>query len=126
MANNNKRPIFLNIARIHLPVTAVLSIAHRLTGLLMVLLIPVGIYILDLSLRDAADYQQVISWLDTSWMRTILILTIWFIAHHFFSGVRYLLLDIDIGIEAAASRKTAWLAILAGGVTMFIGAWVLL
>lgn len=109
-----------------MPVTAVVSIAHRLTGLLLFLLIPVAIYLLDLSLRSAAGYQQVLTWFDSALVRSILILTVWFMAHHFFAGIRYLLLDIDIGIEAAASRKTAWLATICGVIVMFLSALALL
>lgn len=125
MANNNKRPVFLNLARIHFPVTAVLSIAHRLTGLLLFLLIPLVIWLLQLSLHDVHGYHQVLEWSRSSLARPFLILALWFLAHHFFAGLRYLLLDIDIGIEPAASRRGAWIVIVAGIVTMLIAAVVL-
>jgi succinate dehydrogenase / fumarate reductase cytochrome b subunit len=34
--------------------------------------------------------------------------------HHFLAGIRYLLLDIDIGVDKPVYRQTAW-AVLAGG-----------
>ena len=54
-----QRPVFLNLLRIRQPVTAVLSILHRITGVLMVLLLPGLIYLLDLSLRGPAQFDQV-------------------------------------------------------------------
>ena len=118
MANNNKRPVFLNLARIHFPVTAVISIAHRLTGLLLFLLIPVSIGLWQMSLRDANGYEQVLAWFRSPPLRSVLILAVWVLTHHFFAGLRYLLIDIDNGIEPAAGRRGAWVAIVAGIVAM--------
>lgn len=118
MANNNKRPVFLNLARIHFPVTAVISIAHRLTGLLLFLLIPVLIWLWQISLRDIDGYEQVLEWFRSPPFRSVLILSVWVLTHHFFAGLRYLLIDIDIGIEPASSRRGAWIAIAAGIFTM--------
>jgi succinate dehydrogenase / fumarate reductase cytochrome b subunit len=115
MANNNiKRPVFLNLFRIHLPVTAVLSLAHRGTGVILFLLIPGLIYLLGLSLEGPQGYEQVLSLVQHPVGRSIFILITWFLAHHLFAGIRYLLLDIDIGIDAAHSRRSAWLVIVAG------------
>ena len=124
--NNNKRPVFLNLFRIHLPVTAVLSLAHRGTGVLLFLLIPGVIYLLGLSLQSAQGYQQVLALVQHPLGRSIFILITWFLTHHLFAGIRYLLLDIDIGVDAAVSRRSAWLVLAAGIIVMLITAVVVL
>ena len=50
MATTAKRPVFLNLIAIRLPVAGVMSIVHRITGVLMTLAVPALIYLLDLSL----------------------------------------------------------------------------
>jgi len=124
--NNNNRPVFLNLFRIHLPVTAVLSLAHRGTGVLLFLLIPGLIYLLGLSLESPQGYQQVLSLVEEPLWRSVLILIAWFLAHHLFAGIRYLLIDIDIGIDTVISRHSSWMVIIAGIVVMLITSVVLL
>jgi succinate dehydrogenase / fumarate reductase cytochrome b subunit len=126
MKKNNNRPVFLNLFRIHLPVTAVLSLAHRGTGVILFLLIPVLIYLLDLSLDGPQGFQQVRSLAQQPLWRSVLILITWFLAHHLFAGIRYLLIDLDIGVEMVASRRGSWLVLTAGVVVMLITSVVLL
>lgn len=123
MHNNNKRPVFLNLFKIHLPVTAVVSVAHRLTGIVLFLMIPVLIYLLGLSLDGPEGFNRVRHLAESPLWHAAMILSGWFLAHHFFAGIRYLLIDIDIGVAAAASRRGAWLVLAASIVTvLFLGA----
>ncbi len=125
MGNNNKRPVFLDLARIHLPVTAVLSIGHRITGVLMILLIPLLAFLFDRSLTGEEGYDFVVSLLQGNAFRALLLIVIWLFMHHFLSGLRYLLIDLDIGVDVQSARFTAWL-VLAGGVLSLIIAALLL
>lgn len=125
MGNNNKRPVFLDLARIHLPVTAVLSIGHRITGVLMILLIPLLAFLFDRSLAGEEGYDFVVSLLQGNAFRALLLIVIWLFMHHFLSGLRYLLIDLDIGVDVQSARFTAWL-VLAGGVLSLIIAALLL
>lgn len=120
MLNNNNRPIFLNLFKIHLPVTAVVSVAHRLTGIVLFMLIPVLIYLLDLSLEGPEGFNRVRHLSESPLWHAAIILAGWFLAHHFFAGIRYLLIDIDIGVSAVASRRGAWLVLAASIITVLI------
>lgn len=53
------RPVFFNLAQIQMPVGALTSIAHRITGLVMAFGVPLNIYILDLSLQSSQSYERV-------------------------------------------------------------------
>ncbi len=121
MANNNKRPVFLDLTRIHLPVTAVLSIGHRITGVLMILAIPLLVFLFDRSLADEQGYDFVTGLLQGEAFRVPLLLAIWFFAHHFLSGIRYLLIDVDVGIDPRGARISAWI-VFAGGVATLVAA----
>jgi len=117
----NKRPVFLDLTRIDMPVMAALSIAHRITGVLMILSIPLVIYLLDLSLASPQGYETVISLFDSGLFRLIVLLILWCFAHHFFAGIRYFMLDLDIGVNVEAGRKSAWYVLGAGLVMVFAG-----
>ena len=59
-----RRPVFFNPARIQMPVGALTSITHRITGILLAAGIPFGIYILDLSLQSDQSWSRVVHLLD--------------------------------------------------------------
>lgn len=107
-----KRPVFLNLMQIRFPITAIMSIAHRLTGVLLFLTLPFLIYALDRSLQNKASFTHILECLDSIPFKIILALLVWSLLHHLLAGIRYLLLDIDIGIEKQQARSTAWLVIV--------------
>lgn len=125
MPNNNKRPVFLDLTRIYMPVTAVLSFGHRVTGVLMILVIPFLIYLFDLSLTDAQGYARVGELLSGWPLRAGLFLLIWFFMHHFLSGLRFLLTDIDVGLDMRSARLSAWIVFAGGGLSLLLALWLL-
>ena len=114
MLNRKNRPVFLNLLRIKMPVTAVQSIMHRIFGVLMVLLLPFAIYLFDLSLQSPQDFEQVGEFLASPAIRLIGAIPVWALAHHLFAGVRYLLLDAEWGLEKSKARMGAWIVNMAG------------
>jgi succinate dehydrogenase / fumarate reductase cytochrome b subunit len=107
MPKPSSRPVFLDLLHIRLPATALASIAHRVAGLLLALLIPAMLYLFDLSLRGQAGFEQALQLLRLEPVKLLLIVPIWALAHHLLAGLRYLLIDSGIGIELAAARRSA-------------------
>lgn len=120
--SRQNRPVFLDITRIHMPVTAAISIAHRLTGMVLFLFIPFSIYLLQLSVTSAEEFAGVMELLSSPVFRAIAIILLWFFVHHLLAGIRYLLLDFDIGIEKSASRNSAWLVVVSGVIAVLASA----
>ncbi len=124
MTKNSKRPVFLNLFQIHLPVTAVVSLAHRATGIFLFFLLPFVIYFFGLSLQNEQGYLKTLEFLRQPLPLSLLILIFWFLCHHLLAGIRYLLIDIDIGVSVSTSRTSAWLVIIAGIMAVLIVAMV--
>ncbi len=122
METAGKRPVYLNLLKIRLPVGGVVSIIHRVTGVLLVLLVPAGAYLLQESLKSAAAFEHVRALLETGLGRLTLLVVVWMCAQHFFSGVRHLLLDIHFGIERRAARRGAWVVLGASALVLVITA----
>jgi succinate dehydrogenase / fumarate reductase, cytochrome b subunit len=121
-----RRPVFFNLMQIQMPVGALTSIVHRVTGVLLAISVPFGIYLLDLSLQDPHRYAQVTSLFDNRAFRAAAIVLVWVLAHHLLAGVRHLLSDIDIGSQLPAARRSAWVVNL-GGIAvalLALGAWL--
>jgi len=108
------RPRFLNLLQIRLPVTAVASILHRLSGVLLVLLTPVLVHLLDLSLNDPDRFRALAGFLAASPARFLLLVAAWALAYHLLAGLRFLGLDLGVGESRLAARRSAWLALGTG------------
>lgn len=121
-----RRPVFFNFLQIQLPVGALTSIAHRVTGVLLALGIPFSIYLLDRSLQGPQSYAQVTGLLDNWALRAGAIAFAWALAHHSLAGVRHLLSDIDIGSQLPAARRSAWIVNVGGVAVALATAGVLL
>lgn len=114
MTVREKRPVFLNLLRIRMPVTAMLSIAHRISGALLFLAIPIAIYLLRLSLSGPEGYAQVLGLFEYRAVRMTGVIFLWSYVHHLLAGIRFILLDVDIGIRLQVARVTAWAVNLVG------------
>ncbi|MGY6157442.1 succinate dehydrogenase, cytochrome b556 subunit [Paraburkholderia graminis] len=120
------RPVFFNLTQIQMPVSALTSILHRVTGISLALGIPFGIYLLDLSLQDAHGYARVMSLFHSLVFRAVAILFVWVLAHHVLAGTRHLLSDIDIGSQLQAARRSAWVVNIGGVAIALLAAGTLL
>lgn len=120
MDKNKNRPVYLNLFLIRLPVSGVASILHRVTGAMLVLLLPYAIYMLQRSLQDPVAFADMVARLGTPFGRFILLVSVWIFSQHFFSGVRHLLQDIDIGLEKTAARRGAWLTFVGSGLVVIV------
>lgn len=104
-----KRPVFINLFAIRFPVSAITSILHRFSGLFLVIAIPYFAWLLSLSVESQASYERAVSILASCPIRFAGILVVWVVSHHLFAGVRYLLIDIDVGVSRMAARRSALL-----------------
>ncbi len=123
---NTRRPVFLNLLQIQMPVGALTSITHRITGIFLALSIPFSVYVLDLSLQDPRGYARVTALFDKFAFRVTVIVLVWVLAHHLLAGVRHLLSDIDVGSQLPAARRSAWTVNLGGMAVALLAAGVLL
>ena len=115
----DKRPVYLNLLKIRLPLTGIVSFAHRITGVILFLSLPFAVYLLDLSIVSEQSFAKVQQLLEQPLMQLIQVVLLWSIAHHFYAGIRFLLIDAEIGVELQQARIGAWLVIVAELLTIF-------
>lgn len=102
-----KRHKYLNLMEIRLPLAGFASILHRISGIGLFLMLPLLIWLLELSLRSADSYQVLQSVVANPLVKLILIGLLWAFLHHFCMGIRILLIDIHVGVEKAKARTSA-------------------
>ncbi|MBZ0067350.1 MAG: succinate dehydrogenase, cytochrome b556 subunit, partial [Thiobacillus sp.] len=103
---SDSRPVYLNLFRIHLPLAGWVSILHRLSGALLFLVFPLGVWALSVSLSDEAGFQRVLDWMAHPLSKLGVLLLVWAFVHHLLAGVRHLALDVHWGVERHQARQT--------------------
>lgn len=107
------RPEFRNIhvtdiAGYRLPLAGRVSILHRVSGVLLFLALPLVLLpLFELSLTSELSFDNFREVAGQWWVKVVLLALLWGYLHHFCAGIRYLLLDLHIGIQKDASRQSA-------------------
>lgn len=112
-----KRPKHLNLFVIRQPIAAVTSILHRISGLGLFLMLPLLIWLLELSLRSPDSFQSLQAFVAHPLAKLLLIGLLWAFLHHFFMGIRILLIDVHVGVAKQQARKSA-IAVLAASLAL--------
>ena len=104
----SRRPKFLDLSKIRLPVPGLVSILHRISGAALFLFAGVLLYLFQESLASPDSYVRFRDLADHWLAKLFLTGMLWAFLHHFFAGLRYLLLDVDIGTELRTTRAMSW------------------
>ena len=117
------RPKNLNLFTIRLPINAIVSILHRVSGIGLFLSIPLILLALQYLARSEGSYTTLTSWLDTCFIKLVLIGLSWAFFHHFFAGIRHLLQDIHWMTSLNNARLSGRILLWLVGISTAIFAW---
>jgi succinate dehydrogenase / fumarate reductase cytochrome b subunit len=121
------RPVFLDLWRIKLPISGVVSILHRVSGVLMVLSIPIFTVLFARAVSGPQGFAAVAAFLDHALVRLALLVMAWAVLHHLLAGIRYLIIDLGIGVDRPTARKSAFSVVGAAvGLALVVGGGMLL
>ncbi len=122
------RPQFRNInitdlRQYRLPAAGIMSILHRVSGAAMFLLLPLIIWIFDLSLTSELSYAQLMEFTASPLVKIVLCGLAWAFIHHLLAGIRHLVSDMHIGLTKEQSAR--WSSgVMIGAVLISIVAWL--
>jgi succinate dehydrogenase / fumarate reductase cytochrome b subunit len=103
-----RRPKYLDLRKIQLPIPGLVSILHRISGaVLFLLFIPLGLFALQASLASEQEFSAWTGFFAKPLPKLILVGFIWAWVHHLLAGIRYLLLDLHIGVELQPARLSS-------------------
>ena len=121
----SNRPVNLSLTRFKWPVTAVASIAHRISGVLLFFGFGYLLYLLQLALSSESGFAQAQNLLAMVAPKLALLGVLALLAYHLLAGVKHLLLDLHVGDSMAVARRASWAVF--GATTLAIallGAWL--
>jgi len=131
-----KRPEFRNINALsdlptyRLPAAGWVSILHRISGLLMFLLMPLIIWMFDNSISSeysfaqfAAAFNVGLGFVPGWFMKLVVLALIWAYLHHFIAGLRHLYMDTFHAVSKEFGKSSAVVTLaLSLGLTAVLGA----
>lgn len=106
------RPQFRNINVINLmayrlPMAGKVSILHRISGAMLFLCLPFLIALFAMSFVSQSGFNALAMVTGHPLVKLILLVLIWGFLHHFCAGIRYLVLDLHIGLDKEPAAKSA-------------------
>jgi succinate dehydrogenase / fumarate reductase cytochrome b subunit len=103
-----QRPKYLALHEIRLPLAGFASILHRVSGAGLFLMLPLLIWLLQLSLESTQQSAALFGAVTGNLLvKLVLLGLMWAFLHHFCMGIRILLIDIHVGVEKRQSHVSA-------------------
>lgn len=120
---NKQRPKHLALHQIKLPLPGIVSILHRISGLLLFFTLPLLLLMLQYSLRSIETYTQLQTVLAHPLLKLMLLGLLWAFLHHFCAGLRYLAVDLHYVRNLAQARNSSKVVMVVSlMLTVFFGA----
>ena len=104
---NKKRPKHLALHQIKLPLPGIVSILHRVSGLLLFIALPLLLLMLQYSLASIETYTRLMGVLANPLLKLLLLGLLWAFLHHFCAGLRYLAVDMHLVRDLAQARNSS-------------------
>ena len=123
-AAQKTRPKYYDLNLAHLPPPGLVSIFHRVSGAALFFpILPALLYLLQVTLGSDEGFARWRDFFEHPVVKIVALGAIWLYAHHFFAGIRYLLLDLHIGIEKAPARTSAIVVLVLGVLATLLVGW---
>ncbi|MDP2742057.1 MAG: succinate dehydrogenase, cytochrome b556 subunit [Hydrogenophaga sp.] len=131
-----KRPEFRNInafkdlTTYRLPPAGWVSILHRVSGLLMFLLLPLIVWLFDTSISSELSFERFtaafaigLGFVPGWFFKLVVLSIIWAYLHHLIAGIRHLYMDATHSVGKAFGKSSAIVTlVLSIGLTVVLGA----
>jgi len=115
------RPVNLDIQTIHFPITAIVSILHRASGVITFVAIGILLWLLSLSLSSPQGFIQAFDLVDNFFVKFILWGILTALSYHIVGGIRHLIMDLGYYEEFESGVMTAKVTFAATAVLSLLG-----
>lgn len=120
-----QRPVHLDLQTIRFPATAIASILHRISGVIMLFAIGILIWLLNTSLSSAQGFADVQGYFDLALVKFVIWGTLTALGYHMLAGIRHLVMDTGRWEELNSGKLSAQITfVLAIALSVIVGVWV--
>ena len=117
----DKNPLSPHIQIYEWHISSLVSICHRITGVINIIIITLICFWVALLLLGNANYELVQNFFQTFFGKFIIICTTWSFSFQILSEIRHLFWDLGFGFELKTSNITGLIVILGSFIlTIFI------
>jgi succinate dehydrogenase / fumarate reductase cytochrome b subunit len=121
----DKRPVNLDISTIKLPLAALASITHRISGVIVFVGIAILLYLFDQSLASPEGFAGVQALGANPFFKFVLWALLSALAYHMVAGVKHLVLDWGVGETKDGGPLGAQIVVGVSAVLIvLLGVWV--
>jgi succinate dehydrogenase / fumarate reductase cytochrome b subunit len=118
--SNDTRPVNLDISTIRLPLAAITSITHRISGVILFVGIGILLYMLDVSLSGPDQFARLQEMLTSPLVTFIVWGVLSALVYHMVAGVKHLLMDFGIGESKEAGPRGAMIVIVVSSILILL------
>lgn len=119
-----QRPKYYDLSLAHLPPPGLVSIFHRISGLLLFFpVLPLLLYAMHNAFGSPEGFARWEQFFARPLVKLVGLAVVWAYAHHFWAGWRYLLLDLHVGIARGPARASAVAVLVLGVATTLVIGW---
>jgi succinate dehydrogenase / fumarate reductase cytochrome b subunit len=108
---NKQRPVNLDLSTIKFPITAIVSITHRITGVVLLGGILVLLWMLDASLTSEESFNELRELMANPLAKVVLWGVLAALSYHLVMGIRHMFMDLGIGESLKGGQTGAKLAL---------------
>ncbi|MCG7530765.1 succinate dehydrogenase cytochrome b556 subunit [Psychrobium sp. MM17-31] len=120
-----QRPVNLDLQTVSFPLTAIASILHRISGVIMFFAVGILMWLLSESLSSPMGFANVQDILDSFAAKFIIWGTLTALAYHLVVGVRHIIMDMGYGEEFDSATKSAQLSMVISVIlSVLAGVWL--
>ena len=108
------KPVYINLFKIQLPISALLSISHRVSGMLIFFMVlPFSAYLFNILLASQDSFVLFIESYNSSiFLRTFVLFNVLIFEYHVIAGIRHMLIDFHIVSETLSASSNSALTAL--------------
>ena len=121
-----RRPVYLNLVAIRLPIPGIASFLHRVSGaVLFLFVLPLLLLAVEASLASPESFAALKAAFAHPLAKLVIIGFVWAYLHHFCAGIRYLLIDVHVGDDLVPARRSSVVVIAVSlALTLIVGVWL--
>ncbi len=119
------RPVNLDLMTIRMPINAIVSILHRISGVFIFLAIPMLLWMFQLSVSSQLGFAQLQECLTSPLSKLVMWGVLSAFIYHLVAGIRHLIMDMGIGEEKQSGRLAAKISLAISIVLIVaLGVWL--